>query len=83
MEHDRVVVKKPRTFAEESAKRGSAYYDYENNINVIPSEGSIYACERKIGRGKYSEVFEAVNLNNSQRCVVKMLKPIKFRKVNR
>jgi len=36
MEHEKVVVKKPKTFADESFKRGSAYYDYENNINVIP-----------------------------------------------
>lgn len=36
MEHDKVVVKKPKTFAEEAFKRGSSYYDYENNINVIP-----------------------------------------------
>ena len=36
MEHDKVVIKKPRTFAEEAIKKGSTYYDYENNINVIP-----------------------------------------------
>jgi hypothetical protein len=36
MEHDKIVVKKPKTFAEEAFKRGSSYYDYENNINVIP-----------------------------------------------
>jgi casein kinase II subunit alpha len=39
------------------------------------SESSIYACEQKIGRGKYSEVFLSTNLNNSEKCVVKMLKP--------
>ena len=36
MESERIVIKRPRTFAEESFKRGSTYYDYENNINVIP-----------------------------------------------
>jgi casein kinase II subunit alpha len=39
------------------------------------SEGSNYVCEQKIGRGKYSEVFLSLNLLNSQKCVVKMLKP--------
>lgn len=39
------------------------------------SEGSNYVCEQKIGRGKYSEVFLGLNLLNSQKCVVKMLKP--------
>ena len=49
-----LVIKKPKTFAEESKKRGPAYYDYEKNANLVWGEGSIYACERKIGRGKYS-----------------------------
>lgn len=71
------MVKRPRTFADESKKRGSGYYDYENNVNLVWSEGSIYVCERKIGRGKYSEVFESINMMNSERCVVKMLKPSK------
>ena len=74
---DDLVIKKPRTFADESKKRGQNYYDYENNVNLVWSEGSIYACERKIGRGKYSEVFDSINLMNSQPCVVKMLKPSK------
>lgn len=39
------------------------------------ADGSIYACEQKIGRGKYSEVFNSINMNNSNKCVVKMLKP--------
>ncbi len=34
--HDKVIVKRPHTFAEESLKRGTSYYDYENNINVVP-----------------------------------------------
>ena len=36
MEHDKVIIKRPKTFAEESLKKGSRYYDYENNINVMP-----------------------------------------------
>jgi hypothetical protein len=36
MEREKVVVKLPKTFAEESMKRGSSYYDYENNVNVVP-----------------------------------------------
>ena len=29
---------------------------------------------RKLGRGKYSEVFEAININNNEKVVVKILK---------
>ena len=32
---------------------------------------------RKIGRGKYSEVFEGMNVMNNTRCVVKILKPVR------
>lgn len=38
---------------------------------------------RKIGRGKYSEVFEGVNAANGSRCVVKILKPVKKKKIKR
>jgi serine/threonine protein kinase len=37
---------------------------------------------RKVGRGKYSEVFEGVNVTNDERCVIKILKPVKKKKVS-
>lgn len=33
-----------------------------------------YQLVRKLGRGKYSEVFEAINVTNNENCVVKILK---------
>lgn len=36
---------------------------------------------RKVGRGKYSEVFEGINVVNNQRCIIKILKPVKKKKV--
>jgi len=33
---------------------------------------------RKLGRGKYSEVFEAINVVTNEKCVVKILKVSKF-----
>jgi casein kinase II subunit alpha len=38
---------------------------------------------RKIGRGKYSEVFEGVHVSNNEKCVVKVLKPVKKKKIKR
>ena len=38
---------------------------------------------RKLGRGKYSEVFEAINVVNNEKCVVKTLKPVKKKKIKR
>lgn len=38
---------------------------------------------RIIGRGKYSEVFEGINNINYQKCVIKVLKPVKKKKIKR
>ena len=35
------------------------------------------------GRGKYSEVFEGINTVNYQKCVIKVLKPVKKKKIKR
>ena len=40
-----------------------------------------YEVVRKVGRGKYSEVFEGINVANNERCVIKILKPVKKKKV--
>ena len=42
-----------------------------------------YEIVRKVGRGKYSEVFEAINVINNEKCVVKILKPVKKKKIKR
>jgi len=36
-----------------------------------------------VGRGKYSEVFEGINVVNYQKCVIKVLKPVKKKKIKR
>ena len=41
---------------------------------VFCSEQDDYQCVRKLGRGKYSEVFEAINVTNNEKCVIKILK---------
>jgi casein kinase II subunit alpha len=38
---------------------------------------------KKVGRGKYSEVFEGVNIANQQKCIIKVLKPVKKKKIKR
>ena len=42
-----------------------------------------YEVVRKIGRGKYSEVFAGINVINNTKCVVKILKPVKKKKIKR
>ena len=36
---------------------------------------------RKVGRGKYSEVFEGINVLTNKQCIIKILKPVKKKKV--
>lgn len=44
----------------------------------------LWRSERGIlGRGKYSEVFEGINITNYQKCVIKVLKPVKKKKIKR
>lgn len=38
---------------------------------------------RKVGRGKYSEVFEGIHATDNEKCVIKILKPVKKKKVSR
>lgn len=42
-----------------------------------------YEIIRKVGRGKYSEVFEGINITNGEKCVIKVLKPVKKKKIKR
>jgi casein kinase II subunit alpha len=55
----------------------------ERHINVMGSDTDNYEIVRKIGRGKYSEVFEGINLVNNEKCVIKVLKPVKKKKIKR
>ncbi|KAF3526266.1 hypothetical protein F2Q69_00051516 [Brassica cretica] len=60
------------------------YWDYES-VNVEWGEvvwfSSVY--DRKVGKGKYSEVFEGINMNSNEKCIIKILKLVKKRKIRR
>jgi serine/threonine protein kinase len=49
------------------------YYRSQDNYEIV----------RKVGRGKYSEVFEGINVVNGEKCVIKVLKPVKKKKIKR
>jgi casein kinase II subunit alpha len=42
-----------------------------------------YEVIKKIGRGKYSEVFDGINARTQQPCVIKILKPVRTEKIKR
>mmetsp|Transcript_9376 Transcript_9376/g.13070 ORF Transcript_9376/g.13070 Transcript_9376/m.13070 type:complete len:346 (-) Transcript_9376:519-1556(-) len=71
-----------RVYADVNSSKSKAYYDYENfSIPWRPQDD--YEVYRRIGRGKYSEVFEGTNTTNKQKCVIKILKPVRKKKIQR
>ncbi|KAH0619426.1 hypothetical protein JD844_000040 [Phrynosoma platyrhinos] len=62
-----------RVYAEVNSLRSREYWDYEAHVPTWGNQDD-YQLVRKLGRGKYSEVFEAINITNNERVVVKILK---------
>jgi len=71
-----------RVYPDVNVVRPREYWDYEN-LQISWGNQDDYEVVRKIGRGKYSEVFEGVNVVNDTKCVVKILKPVKKKKIKR
>ena len=71
-----------RVYRDINKERPREYWDYEN-LQVTWGSQDDYEVIRKIGRGKYSEVFDGMNVTNNERCVVKILKPVKKKKIKR
>lgn len=71
-----------RVYADVNVNNPREYWDYEAHF-VEWGTPDDYQLTRKLGRGKYSEVFEAINVTNYEKCVVKVLRPVKSRKIRR
>eukprot|EP00051_Salpingoeca_urceolata_P008325 m.105110 g.105110 ORF g.105110 m.105110 type:complete len:343 (-) comp15691_c0_seq1:80-1108(-) len=73
---------KARVYAEVNSLRPREYWEYES-IVIEWGDPSSYEIVCKLGRGKYSEVFEGIDVRNNTQCVIKMLKPVKKKKIKR
>ncbi|KAL3146334.1 Homeobox protein HD-6 [Trebouxia sp. C0010 RCD-2024] len=71
-----------RVYADVNVNKSKEYWDYEN-LSIDWGNQDDYEVVRKVGRGKYSEVFEGVNIVNNQKCIIKILKPVKKKKIKR
>ncbi|KAI9310807.1 protein kinase CK2 catalytic subunit CK2 alpha-3 [Dichotomocladium elegans] len=71
-----------RVYADVNSHKPKEYYDYDS-LQVQWGNQDHYEIYRKIGRGKYSEVFEGVNTLNNEKVVIKVLKPVKKKKIKR
>ncbi|CAF2151170.1 unnamed protein product [Brassica napus] len=74
----RTVMSKARVYTDVNVIRSKEYWDYQS---LLEQDG--YEVVRKVGRGKYSEVFEGINMNSNEKCVIKILKPVKKKKIRR
>ena len=71
-----------RNYADVNVHRPPEYWDYEN-LCISWGDQDDYEVVKKIGRGKYSEVFSGVNVVHNTKCVIKILKPVKKKKIKR
>lgn len=72
----------PKFYSTACIDKPESYYDYPS-FDITWSTMEHYEVLHKLGRGKYSEVYDGVNVMNNQPCVVKILKPIKMEKIRR
>uniref|UniRef100_A0A8K9X3H4 non-specific serine/threonine protein kinase n=1 Tax=Oncorhynchus mykiss TaxID=8022 RepID=A0A8K9X3H4_ONCMY len=76
------VSSKARVYTDVNTQKTRDYWDYDAHVPSWSNQDN-YQLVRKLGRGKYSEVFEAVNVSNNEKVVVKILKPVKKKKIKR
>merc|ERR1712080_235525 len=76
------LASRARVYADVNSHRPREYWDYEAHVVEWGNQDD-FQLVRKLGRGKYSEVFESININNNEKCVVKTLKPVKKKKIKR
>lgn len=72
-----------RVYQDACEIRPQEYWDYEQCVMIDWGKISNYEVIKKIGRGKYSEVFKGKSVLNDIPCVIKVLKPVKMKKIYR
>ncbi|TFK54010.1 kinase-like protein [Heliocybe sulcata] len=71
-----------RVYANVNAVLGRSWYEYES-LHIEWNGPDRYEIVRRVGGGKYSEVFEGVDMVNDEKCVIKVLKPVSSKKIKR
>jgi casein kinase II subunit alpha len=71
-----------RVYRDVNSHLGPSWYEYDN-LQVQWGSQDHYEIGRKVGRGKYSDVFEGMNVVTEGKCIMKVLKPVKENRINR
>lgn len=73
---------RPRLYSDVNLAKSSSDLDYSATTVVWGKQDS-YEILRKLGRGKYSDVYEGLEMATNKKVVIKILKPIRKSKVLR
>lgn len=77
-----IVVTQAKVYKNVNASQPRSYWDYDS-FSLSWNSKENYQLVQKLGRGKYSEVFEAIDIKHNKKVVVKVLKPVRRRKIKR
>ena len=72
----------PKLYANVNLENPRSRCTFEN-LQIAWGSPSDYKVHQKIGRGKYSEVFLGTHIPTNQKVVIKLLKPVKKKKIYR
>lgn len=72
----------PRQYVNACLAPCPAYFSYDSHPLAWGLQEN-YEIVKKIGRGKYSDVFDGISLQTHQKVVIKILKPVKKAKIKR
>jgi casein kinase II subunit alpha len=71
-----------RVYHDVNSRMPPDYWDYEA-LSLQWGSQDIYQIVAKVGRGKYSEVFTGINMVRQEKCIIKVLKPVRSKKIQR
>jgi casein kinase II subunit alpha len=71
-----------RVYTDANQNKPREYWDYDI-FDIKYGVIDRYQIVRKIGRGKYSEVFDGIDVTDNKKIVIKVLKPVRKRKIQR
>lgn len=57
--------------------------DHFENINLNYGKHDDYEVLNRIGSGKYSQVYDGINIVNDKYVIIKVIKPVKYSKIRR